>query len=229
MAFPSTSILDDFNRSNEGPPPSSAWSQTFYAPSGMSVVSNTVRAGTANSATAAYRNGGTFGADTEAYITVVTRATTGDYCSFYLDARLRDPSNSGVDGYEVEMVMRESSTNVNIVRIWKIVNATSYTQLGSDISTTISNGDAFGIEVTGTGTVTIKAYRKPSGGSWGEIGSRTDSSSPINDAGYIGMGIYDSSSVQTALDDFGGGTVTADVGAIIYNDCTRRFQSLVAR
>lgn len=213
MAFPTTSIIDNFNRANEGPPLSSSWSRTFYATSGLEVVSNGAMQDDVNQVAGEYRNTGTYGPDSEAYITITTRATSGDYCTVWVDARLQDPNASTIDGYEVEMVMREGNTTVNIVRIWKIVN-NSFSQLGSDINTTISNGDSFGIEVTGTGTVTIKAYHKPSGGSWGEIGSATDSSSPINSAGYIGIGIYDSGSAQTVLDDFGGGTVVAGGGTL---------------
>lgn len=219
MTFPTTSVLDDFNRAN-AKPPSANWSKIYWAVDNVSLVSNQIVGAAASETDASYWNVETFGADCEAYATIASRATSGDYANMTLEVRIQDPAASTYDGYELEVVMREGGSNVNILRIWKYVD-NDYEQLGSDIATTVNNGDAFGIEVTGTSTTTIRAYRKPSGGSWGQVGSDiTDSSSPITSAGYIGVGFYNNASAATSADDFGGGTVVAGGATVILDTAT---------
>jgi hypothetical protein len=206
MAYPTTGVLDDFNRSNVGPPPSASWTQCYLGGAGMKVVSNAIVANGANGASD-YWNVATFGANSEAYITMTTKNTGGNVATFWVSLRLASPTTSGIDGYQVEVITRDSANAVALIRIWKIVN-NAFTQLGADIDTTINAGDSFGGEVTGTTTTTITAYRKASGGSWGAVANRTDSSSPITAAGNIETGTYESS-VAFVLDNFGGGTVVS--------------------
>ena len=40
MAFPTTGLLDDFNRADEGPPPSASWSISYGGPHGELKVSS---------------------------------------------------------------------------------------------------------------------------------------------------------------------------------------------
>ena len=41
LAFPATGILDNFNRANEGPPPSASWTtDNDSLPNGLQVISN---------------------------------------------------------------------------------------------------------------------------------------------------------------------------------------------
>lgn len=210
MAFPTTSVLDDFNRANTGPPLSANWSTIGWAAAGMQVASNLARGATVSVACGEYWNPGTFGADLEVYVTLNAKATAGDYASFTMDIRIQSPgSGANIDSYELEIVMREGGANVNIARIWKGING-SYSQLGADIATTVNAGDSFGLEITGEDTTTIAYYRKPAAGAWGLVDSRDDSSSPITAAGNISLGTYESTSLGTlTLNDFGGGTVTS--------------------
>lgn len=182
----------------------------------MQVASNLARAATVSVACAEYYNAATYGPDCEVYVTLAAKATAGDYASFTLDGRISSPdSGANIDSYELEIVMREGNANVGIARIWKYVNG-SFSQLGSDITTTVNAGDSFGLEIVGGATTTIRYYRKPAAGSWGLADSRTDSSSPITAAGNLALGAYESTIVGTlTLNDFGGGTVVAGGGISI--------------
>lgn len=182
----------------------------------MQVASNLARAATVSVACAEYYNAATYGPDCEVYVTLAAKATAGVYASFTLDGRISSPdSGANIDSYELEIVMREGNANVGIARIWKCVNG-SFSQLGSDITTTVNAGDSFGLEIVGGATTTIRYYRKPAAGSWGLADSRTDSSSPITAAGNIALGAYESTTVGTlTLNDFCGGTVVVGGGISI--------------
>lgn len=197
MAFPTTSVLDDFNRANTGPPPSASWSTgAIPGNGGMKVVSNQV-GGDTNSGCDAYYNVATYGPDSEAYITLAVKpATTAEF--WWLSLRLATPGTAGVDGYEIDVTS-------NAVSIWRVTNG-GYTQLGSDISVTFANGEKLGAEIIGS---TLAVYRY-TGGAWGAaLGTRTDST--YSAAGSIGIGA-DEAAMRG--DDFGGGTVVTASGNV---------------
>jgi hypothetical protein len=196
VAFPTTGILDNFNRANEGPPPSANWTHPYYpTDDGLKVSSNACIANIDGSSDS-YWDVATFGPDCEAYITVSTLPATNQY--IYIAARVANPGAAGLDGYEL---------NVQVVAgtdLWQInrLDNASYTLLGSTVTgPNLSAGDSIGIEIIGS---TIKGYHKPVAGSWTEILSRTDST--YSAAGYIALGTDDAA---TVFDNFGGGTVAA--------------------
>jgi len=77
--------------------------------------------------------------------------------------------------------------------------SSTWTQYGSDISTTFASGDQFGAIARSTGSVEI--YKN------GTLLATVDASAWTHstDGGYIGLWVTDASG--TVLDDFGGGTL----------------------
>lgn len=193
MAFPTTGVLDGFNRadgalgSNWTAEP---WNDTA---TGFAISSNTVRG---NAATFSYDwawyNAASYGPDVEVYIDVTVAGSS----EYYLAARITSPSGSAStgDGYAVY----QKGTILQFARF----DNGAETILGSDDTvTTLATGDGFGFEIIGS---TLTAYRRVSG-VWSQYGTtRTDST--YSAGGFIGMGLYEDS--RTAqLDNFGGGTV----------------------
>jgi hypothetical protein len=181
MAFPATSILDDFNRANEGPPPSSNWTDIS---NGLKVVSN-VCVGNVASAYNVSRWNTSFGPDTEVYAKL-------NNISAYIQLFLRMASDFST-GYSLFV---ETTT---IIRVRRYTGG-SPTQIGSvTLATALVVGDLVGLEIIGSN---IKVYTKQSG-VWAQRGD-TVVDSTYSGAGYIGAAIYHT--VQQ-IDDFGGGTV----------------------
>ncbi len=196
MAFPSTSVLDSFNRSNEGPPPSSSWgSPAVDGKTGLRVVSNTVGPPSGASQSNAYWNTA-FGADQEAYATISTMPGNDNWIAFIL--RLSNP-DSGSEAFYVISFEQRSGTDV--VGVYLIDG--DVTPLGAEISQALAVGDGIGASIIGS---TITVYHKPAAGSWGSIGTRSDST--LSGGGYIGLEI---SGATGRADDFGGGTVVSVV------------------
>jgi hypothetical protein len=194
--FPTTSVLDDFNRANEGPPPSANWATDQYGLglAGFQVTSNQLDA--SNNNATAYWSASTFGPDCECYVTL----TTWTFASNDVDlvARLQGGvGTSAVDGYTVKSTSVSGASN-DTIKIMRLDNA-SNTQLGATITLELANGDGLGMECDGT---SISAYYKPSGGSWIRADSRTDATH----AGAGNLGIF-TGNTGAVFDDFGGGTI----------------------
>lgn len=198
MSFPTTGILDDFNRADEGPPPSASWGvKIFPAQSGLVVFGNTL---TSESGIGSQVWNTQFGPDCEAYCEVADISTSTRFALFL---RLKDLDTS-FDGYAVEV--NSSSPDL---RIYRYDNAVS-TLLGTAIDTVVEVGDSFGVQIVGN---TISAYYKPAGGAWELLGQRTDNTYP--NAGLIGLRAF--SSIALQLDNFGGGnTVVPITGASLF-------------
>ena len=187
MAFPTTGILDDFNRTNEGPPPSADW---VTVDNGHKVVSSQL-VPNSDAYSESYWNQ-SFGADMEAYVTIVTKESVGN--SIVLQVRTQ-PADSYKSYYL--LVNSLAGTDTILIRYW---NGSS----GSTLATynqEISAGDSVGISAIGS---TITAWYKASGGSWTELGHVTNTSE--SRAGYIDIA---NDSVTPVFDNFGGGTANA--------------------
>ena len=180
MAFPTTSILDNFNRAPAGSPP---YLGSNYS-GGLTISSNQVVTTNSSTDVGAVWNVSTFGPDCEVYVDITAMPTSG---GAFLCLRSDITYNNS---YLVEVVP-------TFVVVGKLVSG-SFTQIGSNINVTFSAGDSFGASMIGN---TITVYRKTSG-SWASIGSVTDST--YTSAGYIALGIDTDASV--ILDNFGGGT-----------------------
>lgn len=193
-----STILDNFNRANTGPPPSASWSAPVANGDASHYVrSNGIGTNTDDTQTSSYWNVTTFGPDVEACTTLT------DVASFLLHGamvRIVNPNNTSTAGGYMAVALDGTS----VTRIYRL-DGTTYTQLGADISTTWANGDAICIKAVGS---TIEAFRKPSGGAWGSVGSRTDST--YTAAGYSGVFSYGGSGVDLG-DDFGSATIASAV------------------
>lgn len=204
MAFPTTSLIDDFNRANGtigGDTCSdgiNTWSTTDVQASAttMTITSNQLEV---NGAGNCYLTASK-GPDCEAWCTVVDPANTGSY--MLLLARVKEVGGATWDGYylfwfpnnwEIRVVTNGSASTLGAV------------VTGNDLVA----GDSFGFELIGS---TLKGYRK-TGGSWVEVISRTDTT--YGAAGFIGVGMDDTAGA-CIVDDFGGGTVVVpSVGASV--------------
>ena len=187
MPFPTTPILDDFNRPDEGPPPSASWT-TPTDQNGVRVVSNRaqVQAGASSEGFAAW-TASTFGPDCEVYCDVA--AATGTWA---LKLMARAPSALDLIANRYFL----NATNAGLQILKTVDNA--QTLLASLVRSNVQ-GESFGLSVIGN---TLSAYYKPIAGSWTLGVTATDSS--FQDAGYIGLSA-DAGSPAKASDNFGGG------------------------
>lgn len=198
--FPTTSILDNFNRANEGPPPT-GW---ITVNNGHKIVSNQL-VPNSNAYSDSYWNT-SYGPDMEAYVTIVTKESTGN--SIGLQVRVQ-PSDSYKAYYLLTEISSGASDDTIKIKYW---NGST----GSTLATytqEITNGDSIGISAVGS---TITAWYKSGAGAWIELGHVTDTSETR--AGYIEL--FNDSSTPV-FDDFGGGNYLGwDIGAFEYFSLT---------
>lgn len=191
MAFPTTSVLDDFNRADEGPPLSTNWSSPGmwgYPPGGpLTLISNEAKGSVSGYYNDAYWNVQTFGPDCEVYAKFSLKSNIAEYVA----ARITTPGDGTTDGYAAFGI----TSGIMVARIDNGV----YTMLGSVLSATYEDGLSIGLEITDD---TIVTFTKPPGGSWANAGERTDST--YSSAGYIIIGTHGQGG---SIDDFGGGTI----------------------
>jgi hypothetical protein len=180
MPFPTTPILDSFNRANEGPPPSASWGGNWYGGAAGLVVASNLLGAEANGAGYWLAP---FAADQECYLTLINIAGAQSN----LICRMTNPG-AGYNAYQVEWFH-----GTNTARFRKTVGGAD-TFLGAAFATDpfTTAGDVIGMRVVAD---TITAYIN------GVFqGGTTDSS--IGGPGAVGL--YTDSSGNT-FDDFGGG------------------------
>jgi len=185
MAFPVNGILDDFNRANEGPPPSANWTNpdpTVFT--GTAAVVGNICDGTG--VWSYYWNPAQFGPNCEAYAVCVSSPQEAN-----INARLKDVPGSGFDGYSVRWKATGGEFN-----LYRIDNG-SYTLLATSTGHTQNPGNSFGIEIIGS---TLTAYKNVGAG-WVSVVSFVDATHPA--AGYIAM----QGGTNANFDDFGGGSL----------------------
>lgn len=196
MVFPTTSILDDFNRANEGPPPSASWSQGWSGLLGeWQVTGNQCTANITLGFCENYWNT-SFNADMEAYATMATRPADGE--SFSLFVRVVDIGGVNPDGYNIRFVRDDAdSDTLEILRVDDGSGAT----LGAVVNQDLSDGDSIGIRAIGD---RFEAWIN-TGAGWTKLFDRTDGT-------YSAGGVIDliTSSATTVVDDFGGGNYVRD-------------------
>ncbi len=198
MTFPSTPILDDFNRTNEGPPPSASW-HTLSGYGGLKVESNKCVNSDADSESTW---GTSLGPDCEAYYTLASMSGTGANATWSIALFLRAQS---IDVWDNDFYWITIAGDIGSTCNWYLERR-SYT-LPTDTlasgSFTFSIGDSIGISAVGS---TITAYHKPSAGSWTTLGSGTGD---VLTAGYAGAALSPdlSNTTQIGMDGFGGGTL----------------------
>lgn len=197
-SFPTTAILDSFNRADENP--ASGWNGNTYGGgthTNIQVVLSRAKGTSASQKFAAYRSAA-YGPNQEAYVTIAQKPAGENKSVVWLDLRLQEAGTSGVDGYELEL---RNKSGTDTVEVFRITNGT-FINLGSIVSQEYDQGDGLGASIVGN---TITLYRKPQGGDWVQVTTRTDTT--YTQAGQIGVG-GGSTSDGTIIDDFGGGTST---------------------
>lgn len=196
--FPTTPILDDFNRANEGPPPSANWGTIVGT--GHKVLSNQM-VPDSNANHTSWWTAQTFGPDIEVYLTIVTKSGDG----FNVDIGWIDAS---VNGYEVII---KSESGIDTLTTYRL-DAGVGTQLGI-VGREITNGDRYGFRsLSGVHTVLVS----PNGSAmWYELASYTDTTHSVTTAKLI-VATKDGTAV---CDNFGGGNclTTANVASVVSN------------
>lgn len=201
MAFPTTSILDDFNRANEGPPPSASWA-TPSGWDGLKVSGNQCIGDSATGGVAIWKT--QYGPDCEVYATL-TGMTGGANATWGIVAYARA---SSLDFDTGDFYKLSIDGDIGGICTWHI----SYQTIAGGGSAgelingsfTFNIGDAFGFSLVGT---ILTAYHKPGLGAWVNLGSISDSR--VSAAGYPGISIDNDPLYTTGvtLDNFGAGTI----------------------
>lgn len=187
--FPINGVLDNFNRANEGPPPSTNWTDSIISgDGGIQVASNTGFGNTSPGVNSAFWNVSTFGPDCEAYVTFAVDVVPLDFGGVM--ARVQGAGTATSDGYYAQFY--ETGQQLFIKRIDNGVETVIHTVN----SFNPASGDSIGLSAIGT---SIELWYKVGAGAWTSKGSVTDAT--YGSAGHIGMVIGD----QNRLEDFGGG------------------------
>jgi hypothetical protein len=197
MAFPTTGILDDFNRANEGPYMTD-WSWMYlegvlgdFRIVSQKAVPNNFAANIAVN----YFTPSTYGPDVEAFVTLDSGVESGQFILYY---NLQQPQTTGFDGYLLVI-----DFTANEFFIASVTDGAVDESVGTAITgTTPQMGDSFGIQYVG-GMHNI--WHKPAAGVWTLLGSKGPHTQ-YQTAGYIAIGAYNTLTVNLTVDDFGGGT-----------------------
>ena len=190
MPFPTTGLIDDFNRAND----STLGANWTADPLTRGLASCSI---TSNEASGVidddWYNAATYGPDCEAYVDLSVVAANVE-----IFLRVLNPGSADAcDGYSLFIDTGASPDAWMIKRTDNDVQTT----LGASVNQNIANGEKFGIEAIGS---TIKGYHYTAG-AWSEKISRTDAT--YNSAGSLAMFIGNSSAAR--MDNFSGGTVVA--------------------
>lgn len=187
LSFPTTPILDNFNRANEGPP-ATGW--TTIA-NGVEVISNELAGDTESASGTSLWSGGSFNAYQEVYCTITAQGAEEGPALYFRSA-------SDLSTY---CYLRVRPTAIPNTHWFQLIDSSGGGTLFYDENLTFNVGDSVGLRAFNT---TVEVYRKPAGGSWGLIFTSTVS---IVAAGYIGTSLSDTA----RIDDFGGGNVTTSI------------------
>jgi len=201
--FPTTGLLDDFTRANEGPPPSSSWDYFTLDgwPGGLVVSSNACVAASAGYRSSYWKT--SYGPASEAYVTLSTLGASSDIV--WLTLRGASLGSGGGGGSSGTLYLAQLTFGASPKLDMYRRDSGSWNAMGTQDTVAISTGDKFGFEgISGT----FQAYRY-TGGSWATYGaSRSDST--YSNAGPIAVGMLNTTCV---IDDFSGGTVSGGGGA----------------
>lgn len=192
MPFPTTSLLDDFNRADG--PLGPAWTDDYAGNGGgrgLRVVGNQAAGNLAAENTGWY-SAQVFPSDQEAWTTVSVAQSTGEYLGVAL--RLTSPGVS-VSGYEFDYAKLAGTDSIEIYR----VDSGVYTQLGTSVAQEIAAGDQIGAQTIGS---TLTFWHRPAGGAWTQLVERTDTT--YSGSGYLGLFLGGN---VVRVDDFGGGEI----------------------
>lgn len=205
-AFPTTGLIDNFNRADENPlSDGGLWTTAiFVGHSALQVLDNQVVPIAA--AGSGYRNTATF-TDVEVFATVSVLGED-DTEIFVLMGRIVSPGTAGVDGYGVALEPRASGDAIVLYRFVDSI-ATGINSILQNVAV----GDSIGLRVEGT---TVEVWWKPSAGAWTFLFSGTDATI----VGPGNIGIYIDFHINFRGDDFGGGSIVGVQDRILLEDGT---------
>jgi hypothetical protein len=193
MPAPTTSVLDNFNRSSLGGNWTSESNGTGNGLGDLLTSGSTVVVGNTSTTSDGYWNASTFNADQEAYLDVPTAPDAGNGIGIYL--RLQNPGSTSVIWYWW------SYFNGTGFRWIRGISGGTTAQIGSTVSTpTLVSGDSLWATAAGT---TLTGYHEHSG-TWTQILQVTDSN--ITGSGRIGIRLR---GTVVQGDNFGGGSISA--------------------
>jgi len=198
QSFPSTSVLDDFNRTDEDPI-TGIWTNGVIGTGHCSVVSNEATGGASGTDDCYVTQ--TYGASQEVYATMASGASFNEGINQLLYVCLQDGvGSSTVDGYGFR-VRRVNAAN-DLVQMVKIVDGAINSNLGTAYqSVEFADGDAVGMRIQANGTLTL--YFNDGGAGWTQVDQVTGETTYGCANTNIGMVANHSSMFW---DDFGGGT-----------------------
>lgn len=211
-AFPDEPLLDDFDRPDQGPPPSAAWVNATGLPGQEGVVVRNSRAQGANTLHSHSSSWNTlFPADQEVFVSYA--ATPDTAAASGIGLRLQDPSDHLTPQYYTQWYAR-SGTADDEVTIWKRFTDSSgefrdecvacFVDLGSDLGP----GDQIGMRAVGS---LVEAFLDGA-----LVASFTDNDEPILAPGYINLYVGDAEG--QVFDDFGGGGLVPECSDGLDND-----------
>jgi RHS repeat-associated protein len=184
--FPSTGVLDNFNRSNN----SDIGSNWAGQKASYRIKSNKLDVLASGEI---FWSPAAFGADQEAYATFATVDSGADEMGLSFKAQ--------GTSYTAGLVQVLYKPNLQVARIYTYLDTQGWMQHGADIPVTFANGDQFGARVYASGTVEF--YKNGI-----LLGTRTITNWPyLGSGGYIG--ILNHNAPSGYFDDFGGGTIEA--------------------
>ena len=187
LTFPTTGILDDFNRAD-----GSIGSNWYGNTASYNISSNQLLVKSKNANLDIYWNTASFGPDQEAYFTFSSVNTTSVDQDLILKSQY-------VYGWAYGLIDIQYEASANRVVVWTYDHNQSWVQYGADIPVMFVNGDQFGARALSNGTVEV--YRNGA-----LIATRDISAWPYNTSGgYIGL--WFGNAKDARVDDFGGGTV----------------------
>ena len=156
MALPSTPILDDFNRADEGPPPSASWSSTT-----MSVISNRLVPDLDVTPQAVWLSPFTSN-NQEAYISIYFDQALAEVSDFEGGGLFYIRLRNSLEGQYNLLIFITPPLFANpgtvAMRILR-----SGTTISDEVTIPYTSGDAFALSVADN---VITGYHKPFGGDW---------------------------------------------------------------
>jgi hypothetical protein len=200
VSFPTTSVLDNFNRADEDPL-GGIWSENLSGgSSSCRILSNVAVKQAAPAGDGCYVTSNFSSPDQEVYGTLPNATshttTSGSNIVFCLQGGV---GTSSVDGYALQAKKVDAGTDT--VNLARITNA-AYTQLGASVNQEVTNGNKVGAERKGSSI----NFWYDGGSGWTQLFTRTDTTYNCSNS-TIGMHLF---STTYQVDDFGGGDIVAE-------------------
>ena len=197
MPFPTTPILDNFNRADSSSI-GGDWSQFMRSGSYDMGISSNQEYNPDAEYNGLYHDAAQFGPDCETYVTVAVLPPYENYFALYI--RLKDVTVDvwNYDGYQAGLWRYDNAGNDRLNLTIRRVDDNVLTQLGAGVDIgDHGNGDRLGIRAVGS---SLELWYDDGAG-WELRATRTDGT--YGAAGYVGF--FHPSEGTMRLDDFGGG------------------------